>query len=801
MNNGRPPPGFEGYRPGTDAAGRAGPGPVAPQRRPGPPTGPPPGGPPRRPGGRRKKAKRKSGGFGTILLFLGIGLMALLGAGVAVLAIAPPTDFIRDQLIQQVAQNTNRKLEITGRTGLTFYPALGFSMEGVRLSAPPEMGGGDFVKMKSLTVQVKLLPLLSKNVVVDRFVLEKPEFDLIVDEAGRKNWEFAEALVPSATQRRIRLAQAGGQTSDAIPVGAGAAAAPSGGVDIAQLENVALGDVRIIDGVVRYVDKKADKRERVEDIDVSLNLSSIGEPLNAEGNLSYKRQRIDFNTRLTSIKTILEKQPANLDASFKSEHISGAYDGTLDVASDLKLNGRVNLSSPSARKLTRWLGTKLPKARGFGPFSLKGRLSMAGNTIKLANADLGLDGATGSGDVTVNTGGPRPKISGALQLSELDLNKYMPPSGSGGPDEPTPGTPANETGSPMGGGMPSSIEDLLGSGTRERGGPQVRGYTARHGWSTEAIDFSGLGAADADLDLTVGKLLYEKIKVGRSNIKVDLANSNLTARVNELQLYEGTGKGVLRVDARKTKPTIGANFNLTGVSAQPLLTDAIELDWLAGKGQVLLALTTAGNNQLALVNTLNGTAKLEFRDGAVVGVNVPRIVRAVQQGRFDQIQGAPAEKTDFSELTASFNITNGTARNEDLTMLSPLLRVTGQGDVVLPEKRIDYTVRPKAVANLSGQGGRRGLSGLEVPVRIHGPFDNLKYTPDLSGVLSDPGKAADVVRQLGGGNAGKVLDKALDSKAGKAIKDLLGGGGAGGQDGGGKVDAGKLLDGLFGGGR
>ena len=43
----------------------------------------------------------------------------------------------------------------------------------------------------------------------------------------------------------------------------------------------------------------------------------------------------------------------------------------------------------------------------------------------------------------------------------------------------------------------------------------------------------------------------------------------------------------------------------------------------------------------------------------------------------EQVQQADAkQKTDFSELTATFNIKNGVARNNDLAVKSPLLRVT-----------------------------------------------------------------------------------------------------------------------------
>jgi len=329
---------------------------------------------------------------------------------------------------------------------------------------------------------------------------------------------------------------------------------------------------------------------------------------------------------------------------------------------------------------------------------------------------------------------------------------------------------------------PTSIEDLI-----NRPGPRVKGYTKDTGWSKEPIDLSALGIVDANLNLALGKLLYEKIKVGRSRMNVALANSALTAKLDEMELYEGTGRGVLTVNAGKPTPELGANFNLSGVSAQPLLNDAAEINWLAGKGRLLLALKSSGRNQRQIIKRLNGTADLALEDGAVVGVNVPKTIRAVQQGRLSDISGAPNEQTDFSKLTATFTIQNGIAINQDLLMLSPLMRVTGEGKVMLPTQRVDYTVKPKVVASLSGQGGDQSASGIEVPVRIHGPFEDLNYTPDLQGLLSDPGKAADTVRRLGRQYGGE--------KTGKVLDDLLGGNNKDGKS----IDAKKLLDGFLGG--
>ena len=733
-----------------------------------------PPGPPRRRAGARTKSKRKrSSGIGTVLLVIGIGLMVLCGAALAVILVAPPTEAIRNELVAQVKSSTGRDLSIKGDAGLTFFPALGFTMGDVSLSAPPAMGGAPFVRMKRLTVQVKLLPLLSQKVAIDSFILDEPVIDLRVDKQGQKSWDFA---AHQAGPKRTQLAQAdgrGGTVNDAGSSWPGAGSGASeGGFDVAALEQLELGDVWIINGTVGYTDEGSGTNERVDAINATLGLKSIASPFTLEGDLRYKGEQVAFNSNLRSLKSILGQRPADLDATVQSPHLTGTFKGRVDVSQDLRLDGDVTAQSDSVRGLATWLGAELPKAKGFGPFSLKGRLRADGPVYDLSNIKLGLDGATGDGKVTVKTDGVRPNVSGELRLSELDLNKYMP-AGDAAQDAGTAADGQDE---------PSSIEDLI-----NRPGPRVRGYTKRSGWSQDPIDFSALGTVDANLKLGLGRLLYEKIKVGRTRMDVVLTDRALTAKLNEMELYSGTGRGVVTVNTRSATPVMGANFNLQGVSAQPLLNDAAEIDWLAGKGQLLLALKSSGLHERQIINRLNGSASFAFQDGAITGFNVAKWVRAIQQGNLADFGGSPTEKTDFSELSASFKIVKGVAVNDDLQIQSPLLRATGEGKVVLPRQRVDYTVKPKIVASLSGQGGNRALSGIEVPVRVHGPFDNLSYTPDLQGIFKDPNKAADTVRELGRKFGGE--------KTGKFLDNLLGGNKEDGEG----VDAKKLLDGFLGG--
>ena len=125
---------------------------------------------------------------------------------------------------------------------------------------------------------------------------------------------------------------------------------------------------------------------------------------------------------------------------------------------------------------------------------------------------------------------------------------------------------------------------------------------------------------------------------------------------------------------------------LEGISALPLLKDALGFEWLEGRGTIALALAGQGASERQIVETLNGKVDMATANGAIDGFDVAKILRNIEQGRFAGLRVAPGEKTPFSELAGTYTIANGVAQNQDLRLVSPSLRVTGAGSVNLPQR-------------------------------------------------------------------------------------------------------------------
>jgi AsmA protein len=291
----------------------------------------------------------------------------------------------------------------------------------------------------------------------------------------------------------------------------------------------------------------------------------------------------------------------------------------------------------------------------------------------------------------------------------------------------------------------------------------------------QPIDLSPLKPLHLGGSVKIGDLIANNIKA--SNVRVDVHAKDGKLDVNPMlaNLYQGSLKGSASVNANTNQ--IAVKQTLNGVSIGPLLRDVVQQDLLEGKGTVALDLTTAGNTVSAFKKALNGTAGMNLRDGAVKGVDIPGAIRNIKSklGAGDSEQVADkTQKTDFSELNATFTIKNGVAHNSDLNIKSPLVRIAGEGDINIPEDSLNYVVKASVVSSLAGQGGkeRADVAGLTLPVRLYGPYSAMKYKLEFSQMMTGVNKDAlkETAKELlQGGGKGGLKDLG---------KQLLGGGGA-----------------------
>ena len=345
--------------------------------------------------------------------------------------------------------------------------------------------------------------------------------------------------------------------------------------------------------------------------------------------------------------------------------------------------------------------------------ALMGTATYTGDMLALEAFSARAGGAMVDGVVSANLSGAVPQIKATLSGDRLDLDTLL-------------------------GGSASS--------------PAATGASdGASGWSDAKIDFSGLKLVNAELNLSVEQLSYGTIKAGPINVRAGVAGGKLKVELPNFQLYGGVGAGVLAVDASGKTPVQAFRFSLSNLDAYPFLDAVAAFQRIEGKAAIAIDLTASGASQRAMVSALNGTAKFEFTDGAIRGINVAKMVRNLSSATLSGWQEGEAEKTDFASLGASFKIAQGKAQTNDVHLNGPLVRMAGTGTIDLPAQTLNFRVDPQVVASLEGQGGKTDLAGLGVPVAINGPWAAPSIYPDIAGILENPQAAYEKLSKLGGG--------------------------------------------------
>lgn len=681
-----------------------------------------------------------------------------------------PNDY-KPQIVELVKEKTQRNLTLAGDIRLAFFPRLGLDLG--RASLSEFRSKKEFAAVEDMRLSLSWWPLLRKKVVVDQVRIEGVRANLVRFKNGTTNFDDLLKKEKDTPDTRIKF------DIDSITVDKSALSFR----DEMEGRRFALSDLSVTTGRLamgRPAKAEADfflksdkpqinarfhlttgltfdteaKQYAVKDLNLevrgeagglsnliagfkgNMELDQTAGTMLAENmvaTLTAKKGADDIDLTLTAPRwqwlagnvasdkielTAKVRQDSgdkgelgltaripSVSGDRQSFRVSGVTVEVTGKQPDGKYQGRLTsaLSGNFSEKQFAFSGIKGSLTASSAKMAEKDlKLDLAGSAQldlqeQVATLDLTshLDGSTITLKAGITTPFAKPRIALDLGADRLDLDRYLP--------------------------------------ARE---PEQRDRPEK------PLDFSILKTLNAGGNVRVGSLTLYNIKAGNLRLAFKAADGRMVISPLSANLYQGTARGAVSLFAQG--PRVAAHFDINGVSIGPLLKDSLHKDVLEGKGSLNFDLRAEGATVGDMKKSLQGKAGLDLRDGAVKGVNIParlREARAVLGTlRGEKVQTVNTqEKTDFSELTAGFTIDRGVAHNRDLAAKSPLLRVSGDGDIDIGADMVDYRVRATVVGNLEGQGGKEpaALKGVTVPVRITGPMAAAKVTLDFNALVRE----------------------------------------------------------------
>ena len=648
---------------------------------------------------------------------------------------------LKSELTAAVREQTGRTLRIEGDLSLSFFPNVGVEIGRVRLS---ERDGDDhFASFGSARIAVAVLPLFSGQVVAKSLDIDGLDFTLIKRRDGTHN--FAD-LIGKAQDKKTGVVAPD-------PRGTGGKEAPAGVPAPADKPLVlAIAGINVTDAALTWRDERSGRTVTVADLDLSTGgltldtarrtMSLADVTLIAQGDTDTEESSTEnFVLRLDAPSLTLSPEHSSGQAVTLTARLDSrghSVNATLELAGlalqaetlsarELALNLDAHFASTAVKaRLAAPLAVNLAK-QAFSVENLAGELNIAHPRLATKSLKLPL---AGSLEVNLKKTTAALRLDTRLEDAPIKLRLDVP--------EFTPLALVFDLAIDQ-----LNIDRYLPAGT-ERGGQKPGQSPGRKSADTK-LDFSALRGLDVRGKLRIGALQAAQVKLQDVRMQVKVADDRLDIAPHSAKLYGGSLAGTLAVEADNNR--VHLKQTLSGVQIQPLLNDLANKDLLAGRGNIALDLSTQGNNADTMKKALAGSAKITLKDGAIKGINLAQSFRELKgklAARQDTTEPASAERqTDFSELTASFRIADGVARNQDLKAKSPLLRLSGAGDIDIGNNRIDYLAKATVVATSRTQGGKdlAHLKGLSIPVRLQGPLDSPVWNIEFAGLAGGAGKA------------------------------------------------------------
>lgn len=692
------------------------------------------------------------------------GLVLVLAIGAAVVASQFDANRVKAELGALVLNNTGRTLKIDGDLHLSFWPAIAVKLDKASLSE--HQSEKLFATLDSARLSLALFPLLSKQVVVNAIEVKGLDLALIKHKDGTLN------VTEGSSAEKSAGGKPAGGPSGGVRSGAGNSSIPPASGEPTQLD---ISSLKVTNSRLDWRDEKSGSTASVTDLNIStgrIKADSGGKQYEVDALLLTAKTRSGADTvsvklespHLASTSDKPGGQSATLSANVAGpEHkidLKLALAGIERAASEISI-GKMTLDvDASSGASTIKAALTSPVKVNFERHSLvseqiSGSIDIANPRMPMKSVRLPVNGALRvdleqaslEGNVATSFDDSKlalkfnvPKMSPLvlgfdLDCDQINVDRYLPKSktaagpATGPAPAPAPAAPASAPATP-----PASAPAAASSAPGK-------------------IDLSPLKNLNLSGSIKIGSLQAANIKASNVNLKLKAANGKLDVAPHSALLYGGTVSGALSLDSNGNIVT--ARENLSGVNINPLLKDAVDKDSLEGRGSVIFDISTHGDTVVAMKKAIGGTASVSLKDGALKGINLAKTFRELKanfSGQQDAVQQATlTDKTDFSELSASFRVAKGVAHNEDLAVKSPFLRLGGAGDIDIGNDNLNYLLKASVVNTSGGQGAKEldYLKGVTVPVLASGPFDHLTYRVQFADMATDvlKGKVQEKVQE------------------------------------------------------
>ncbi len=611
-----------------------------------------------------------------------LGALLLLGAALVVLILAWDWNWFRPLIERQASSALGRAVRVAD-VEVRGWREPTLVLSGIQIDNPegfPREAG--FGRLQRLEVSVDPAALWERKLSLSAIHLEQPQFALFAPPGGSPNWIFAR----------------GAEKPDKPP-----------------LLQLVLGRLSISDGVVRFEHPqlKSDFHARIEtrpgempdapELHVRAAGTYAGQPLAARfvggALLALREPEHPYPVLLnvTHGATQLRLEGTLLDPM----HLGGA-------------NMNLRFEGADLSQLYPLTGVPLPPT---APYALQGRVEVAqgkpGPSVHFKRFTGRVGSSDLSGDLAVQVGGPRLRISGVMRSKKVLLADL------GGLVGATPGEPD----------VKGTTSAQKAEHARQQANPRLL--------PDKPINLPKLRGADFDVRYTAQRLQSEKTPFDDIEAHLRIEDGVLSLRPLSFGIGGGGIAANLLLDGTQDLARVEADADFRQVDFGRVLREVADFRG-AGRIDGRASLQARGNSVAALLGAGNGKLRLSMAGGDMSALLINLAGLDFGNALLSAL-GIPS-RADLRCMVADLDLRDGIVHTDTFLLDTTEANVVGTGTVNLKTEVVDYRVQtePKTF----------NIGSVAAPINIRGPLKKPRIRPD-TGSLARRGTAAVVLGIIG----------------------------------------------------
>ena len=691
-----------------------------------------------------------------ILIFFSSVLAIILVAAIIIPFVVDLNDY-KPEIEAAVKDKTGHSLIIEGDLKISIFPWLGISTGKMSVRNASGFTPQNFALIDESDIKVKLMPLFSRKVEVSTVTLKGLELYLVKNEQGISNWggegqseEMEDQQTPVSTENE----------SDKPAF---------------DISSFTIEGLKLENSLLSWNDQQSGQHAIVKDFNLSSSAIAFNQPIDLEISFFLDNsepavtEQLTLSTRLIIDETLQKIQLKNvrLNSVTKGESIpGGVFDAqllseiildlqqqtlvlnkiqfnsnTIDLTgnlkatqlkTDLQYTGAIQIAAFSPKALLQQLQIDVPETADkqvLQKLAINFDLQGTKDSVALDNLNLVLDDTQINGFIHISQFN-NPAINFNLVIDDIDIDRYSAPK------QTSVSTPATAV---------AAVTTLIPIET------------------VRALNLSG--------DLSISKLKVAQLNMADVSFNLQAKQGILRTKQSIKQLYNGSYKGQMTINAKSKTPALALNEKISGVQIGPLLKD-LQPDSAAkikGTANITAKLNANGNTLPAIKSTLGGKLSFSLHKGAIRDFNLQKIIdtsKLAITGK-EMKKNYANEQTLFSIIQGTATIKRGVVNNPDFLAKSSTVEVKGGGTANLVNESLDYNVVAKA------KKGGKNITDRPIAIKVQGTLSEPVYTVDLTSIESMMTEKEKKKVDKFINKREKDIDKALGKGAGKTVNKLL----------------------------